>query len=184
NCRLNSRATELTPPFFGKHSEHVERLCNIFNPMCAHALKIKLTNALNLFNDCTRDDYIAGFGERLEADRDVDAVTKYVIPIQHNVADMQADSETLLFFRWDSPIPPRHSTLKTTGAPNGIDGTVELYQYPIAERLNEASSVSPNRGSKVFSQVPLKSGMRANLIAAHQAAVARDVSDQYSCKLS
>jgi hypothetical protein len=77
----------------------------------------------------------------LKARRYIDSIAKDIVPINDNVADIDANAELDLLARRRIGISFQHRALNVDGATNRIDRTCELYQCAIARSLDDAAAI-------------------------------------------
>ena len=126
----------------------------------------------------------AGLGHRLQARGDVDAVAIDVVALDDDVAEIDADAkpDPLRFGR--ALVAIGHSALDHGSALDGIDDAGELDQRAVAHQLDHAAMEFLDRRVDQFATAALQSLERADLVLAHEAAVADHVGSKYCGKPS
>jgi hypothetical protein len=88
-----------------------------------------------------RDANAAGLCDALQSRGDVDAVAKYIVVVNDDVADVNADAEFDSLVLRDRSILLSHTTLDLDGASRCIDRARELDQHTVAGGLYDAPSM-------------------------------------------
>src|SRR6185369_15871537 len=130
-----------------------------------------------LLVDRARDVDLAGFGDALDARRNVDAVAVDVVRLHDDVAEIDADPVFDPGGLRKRGVAPDEILLNDDAAANGLDGTVEDRDEAVSRRLHQRSMVFDDAGLDEIPLDPLDANMRAFLVGLHQAAVGSDVTD-------
>ena len=115
-----------------------------------------------------RDTDATRLGERLQARRDIDTVTKDVVVLDDDVAQIDPDAEpnpALFGHLW---LALGHTALDLRGATHGIHHTRKLGQEAVAGVLYDPASVLGDLRIDQFPEVGLEPFMRPFLVGAHQ----------------
>ena len=108
-----------------------------------------------------------------EPGSDIDAVAEDVVPLDDDLAEIDADAEL------DRPLRGQvalaHRALDRDGAFDRVDDAAELDQRPVAHHLDDAAMTRGDGGIERLAPNLPQGGDRAGLVAAHHAAVAGDV---------
>jgi hypothetical protein len=131
--------------------------------------------ALGILLHAGGDANAAGIGEALQPRRHVDAVAEDVVLLDHDVADMDADTELDTLVRRDGGIALGHAALHVDGAAHGGDDAGELDQHAIARRLDEPAVMLGDLGFEQGRHMRLELTERAFLVGCDEPAVARDI---------
>jgi hypothetical protein len=116
----------------------------------------------------------------LEACRDVDAISKNIIVINDDVADVNADTEFDPAVRRHVGVVHGHTTLNLDGASRCIHCASEFDQHAVARGLHDATSVLDDLGINNGFSERLQIAERALFIGAHQPTITGDIRRQQS----
>jgi hypothetical protein len=116
--------------------------------------------------------------QRLQAGGDVDAVAEDVVAVDDDVADVDADAEDDAPSLRHRSVAARHAALDRERAADCVDDAPELDEHAVARRLDDAAAVTGDRGVDELAAVRLQRRQGADLVDAHQAAIADDVRRQ------
>ena len=152
-----------------------DRTRNVLDGLLAHVLEAEAELVADLIVHDARNHDAAGIGERLQPGRHVDAVAVNIVPVDYDVADVDADAEFNALVRRHFGVALDHSALNVDGAADGIDHADELHEHPVAGRLDDPAPVLGDLGVDQFLAMRLELAQRAFLIDAHQPAVAGNV---------
>ena len=74
------------------------------------------------------------------------AIPKYIVVLDDNVAEIDADTELDASVLGGVRVPIRHSLLERDGTPHGINDAGELGKQPVPRRLDHPPSVLGDTG--------------------------------------
>lgn len=114
--------------------------------------------------------------------RDIDAVAEDVVPLDDDVAEIDADPE--LDRRAGCLVALAHRALDRNGALDRIDDAAKFDQCPIAHHLGDAAVAPGDGGIESLAPDPPQRRDRARLVGADHAAVAGDISGKDSGEAS
>ena len=134
--------------------------------------------------DRAGDGEPAGLGQRLEPRRDVDAVAVDVAALDDDVAEIEADAEVEPAVARDLGIACRHGALNLRGAGHGGDRARELGENAVAGGLDYAAVMGGDLGLQHLAVMLGERAQRADLVRAHEPAVAGHVGGEDSRKPS
>jgi hypothetical protein len=119
----------------------------------------------------------------LQPCRDVDRIAEQIAALHDDVADVDADPKPHLLGGWSIRILLGDRFLNLDGTLHGIHSTGEVGDDTIASR---AEDPAPMRGDQPISDDPIcgERAKRANLVDAHEAAVALDIGGEDCGELS
>src|SRR5215468_9106411 len=146
-------------------------LIDVFQALRAHLDKEDVDLAAHLVVRIVRHADAARLSQHLQASGDVDPVTEYVVTVDNDVAEVDANAEG------NAPIlgypggAISHRRLHIYRTPNGVDDARELQQQAVTGRLDDAATVAGNSRVHHFLPNGFQHGQRAALIAPHQAGV-------------
>jgi hypothetical protein len=161
------------------HTERLNRLGDVLDPVLAHRLERQRELVAHLVINAPGDADAPRLGEALKARGDVHAVAVDVALLQHDVADVDADAEP------DAPVfglarlALRHAVLDRDRALDRVDGAGELDQGAVARELDHAAAVLIDQRLDEVLAVGPKPRMRRGFVLAHQPAVADHVRRKY-----
>ena len=126
----------------------------------------------------------AGLGQRLESRRHVDAVADDVVAFDDDVAEIDPDPQLDAVVGRDIEIAHAHFPLHLDRAAQGRGGARELEQHAVARRLHGAPAVLRDlRIEDLIAQLA-HAGVRAGLVALHEARVPDDVRHDHGDELA
>src|SRR4030095_5297681 len=128
--------------------------------------------AVDCLVDLAGDEDPTGLGERFDARRDVDPIAKYIVAVDDDVTDVDADAELDLLLRRHPGIALGHAALQVHRAADGIDDAPELQQQDIAGGLDDATVVFGDLGVDQLAAMGSQRLQRAAFVATHEARVA------------
>ena len=117
----------------------------------------------------------ARLSNSLQPRRDVDAVTKDIVFIDDDVADMNADAEFDPEFLRNTGVLFGHAALDLDGTASCVHGAGELDQHAVSGGLDDVSAMLGDGGIDERFPERLELRQRAFLVAAHQTAIAGDI---------
>ena len=118
---------------------------NILHCLFAQVGKGERKLVADLLVGAARDAEASRLAQGLESCRDVYAVAEYIVAIDNDVADIDADAENDPPVLWHCVVSADHAALDADSAPDRIDYAGELDQHPVASRLHD-SAVMPGDG--------------------------------------
>ena len=131
----------------------------------------------DLVVDGLRDQHAAGLGHALEACRHVHALAEQVAPVDHHVAQMDADAEP----HRAGLVPPAMAggelALDLDRALHRLDDAREVGEQPVAGRVGDPAAMALDEPGEHAAAV-LQRRHRRDLVGLHEAAVALDVGRQ------
>ncbi|ESZ36496.1 hypothetical protein X732_23125 [Mesorhizobium sp. L2C066B000] len=138
-----------------------------------------LTPSPNLVNGMIKcgsgDTYTPRLGHSLEACGDVDAIAVDVIFLNDDITEIDADAKPDVAGVGGALVSDSHPALNRGSALDGINDAGEFYQRPVSHELDNPTVEFLDRGVDQFSTATLQSFERADLILAHERAVADHV---------
>ncbi|MGB5185065.1 MAG: hypothetical protein WBO12_23165 [Xanthobacteraceae bacterium] len=152
-----------------------DRTRDVLDDLFAHILKAKTELIAHLIVHDARNHYPSGIGQRLQPGRHIDAVTEDVIPVDYDVADVNANPEFDAFVRRNTGIALDHIALNIDRAAYRVDNANELHQDAIASGFNNSAAMFGDLGINEFLAMRFDLAQRAFLIDTHQSAVTGDV---------
>jgi hypothetical protein len=131
----------------------------------------------------TRDANRARLRKSLQAGRNIDGIAKKIVALHDDIADMDADAETHLLGGRSIRILLCDRLLNLDGTLHGVHSTGEVRDQAVARRIEDPT---PMRGYQPIRDDPVcgEGAERADLIEAHQAAVAFDIGGEDRSELS
>jgi hypothetical protein len=93
-----------------------------------------------------KNQHEARFGLRFEASRHVDAVTEYVVPIGHDVAEIDANSENRCAHLPAGRGRGSPSRVDLRGTAHCVDDTDQFHQQPVFGGLDNAAVMLSDLG--------------------------------------
>jgi len=120
----------------------------------------------------------AGFGERFQACRDIDAIAKDVVAVGNHVAeiDTNAKPDALLLGQIGSAV--KHAALHLGGTAHRVDDAGKFRQQPVARGFDDATMVLGDLGINQLPAMGLQALKCAFLVRAHQARIACYISGE------
>src|SRR5215469_12767688 len=117
------------------------------------------------------DANATGLRKSLQSGRDINGIAEEVVALHHDVADLDADTELHLLIGKAIGVLLGDSILRRDRALHGIDGAGEISDETVTRRVEDSASM---RGDQPIDDDPVsrKGAKGADLISAHQAAVA------------
>ena len=122
--------------------------------------------------DHSRDTDCAGLGQRLDAGRDVHALTVDILAIIDNIAKMDAHTKIEWAFA--------HVVLNGHGAIDGILDAGKLGKKTVASKLNDAAGVFGNARFNGLVASSLPGSSRCLSISLDESRIPRDIRCDYS----
>src|SRR5271169_1480388 len=120
----------------------------------------------------------AGLADRFEAGRDIDAVPEYVVSVDDDVADIDANAQQERRSLGGWRAAPAQVALDADGAGDRVDRARELGEQAVAGGLDDASPVAGYSRIDAVGPQGLEGAQRADLVFSHEAAVADHVGGQ------
>ena len=146
--------------------------------LLAQVLEVQVEAAADLVVDLAGEADAARLGEALQARGHVHPVAIDVVALDDNVAEVDADPERDSLGFGHRVVTRRHRLLDFGGALNGVDDARELSEGAIAHQLDDAAAVLGELGLDQLPAVTLQPLESAELVLAHEAAVADHVSGE------
>ena len=125
-----------------------------------------------------RNAHTAWLGHRLQARGDVDAVAIDVVVLDDDVAEIDADAKPDPLGLSGALVAIDHAALDHGRTLDGVDDAGELDQRAVAHELDHAAAEFLDSGVDQFAPAALQPLKRADLVLAHEPAVA----DHIGCK--
>ena len=122
-----------------------------------------------------RDGDAARPGNAFQPRRDIDAVAENVVALDDDIAKVDADAKLDAAVVGDIGVAARHAALDGGGAFDRVHDAWELNQYAVAGQFDDPALAATDFGLDQLGLVPLQALQGADLIGAHQPAVADDV---------
>ena len=136
----------------------------------------------DLLVDGLRDANRAGLGERLKPSGDVDAIAKYVVAIDDNIAKIDTDSQLETAFGRDRFVNGKRCPLHLEGAVQRVHHARKVRQHAVACGADDPSTL--RRYQRVYGAAePSKCLMGACFVLTHEAAESHHIGMQDRGKL-
>jgi hypothetical protein len=119
--------------------------------------------------DGLRDANRAGLGKRLKPSGDVDAIAKYVVAIDNNIAKIDTNSQLETAFGRDRVVDGMRCLLHLDGTVQRIDDARKIRQHAVARGADDPSTLRYYQRVDSVAE-PSKRLVRTRFILAHQAA--------------
>ena len=172
NDEARSRASDIGRP--DPRGEDSQWPCDILERLFPQVDELDFDTPAHVVVRRTRDGDASGLGDALEPRRDIDAVAKHVVPVDQDVAEMNADPVHDVVGPRRLRVALGHLFLHRERAFDGGDDRGELDQHPVAHRLEESPAV--RRDDRRRRLAPLTHRFRRpRLVLAHHARIADDV---------
>ena len=120
----------------------------------------------------------AWLGQGFEPRRTVDPVSKDVAILDHDVALMDADAQLDAAVCWIVTVPVGDLPLDFDGAAQRVDDTAELYEKPVAGRLDQPAAMDGDRRLNHLRPDRLQPAECSFLVRADQPRIAGDIGSQ------
>src|SRR5262249_34824307 len=156
----------------------MHRVRNVLHVLLASVPEDERHLVAHLLVGRARDANSTGLRDAFQPRRHVHAIPEDVVPVENNVAEVDADAEL------DSPLSGYrrvslgHVALDIDGTTHRIHDAAELSQETVSSGFDDATAMLGDLGIDKRAQVVREPGMRALLIHAGQAAVASHVGCQ------
>jgi hypothetical protein len=133
--------------------------------------------ALDLIEGAARDQEAAGLGQGFEAGGDVDAVAEQVVPVDHDVAEVDADPKLDPSRARPPDVDLGDRRLDLERRPDRLDGACELRDRAVAGAAEHAAAMA---GDQLLDHRPagVQRRQRRLLVLRHQPAEADHVGRQ------
>src|SRR5215471_18692677 len=141
----------------------------------AHILKRKIELIAHFIAHNAADADAPWLRQGFETRRDVDAVAIDVLPVNDNIAHVQANPKLNTPLRRNLGIALGHLPLDIDSTAQGVDDTGKLNKHAVARRLNNAPAVFRDLGIDDRASVALERGQCAFFIQTHQPRIASDI---------
>jgi hypothetical protein len=140
--------------FFGRrfvilanaHTMNTDRPTDVLDRLLTQIFKTETELVADFIAHVARDHDATGIGKSLQPRRNVDPVTKNIIVVDDDVADIDADTELNIGFGWHVAVPLDHAALDIDGTAHRIDNADEFHQHPVARGFDDATSVFGDHG--------------------------------------
>jgi hypothetical protein len=159
-------------------AEYLDRARDVLHCLLAAPLDLDRHLAAHLVGGRARDVDAAGLGQGLDAGGDIDAVAVYVVAIDDDVADIDADAEFDPMVGRCAGVALADLALDLYGAGHGIDGAGELDEGAVAHQFDHSPGMPGDRRIDDVAAQRLQPAERAGLIEAHQARIADHIGRQ------
>ena len=161
-----------------RHPKHADRPGDILDLMLAEVLEREVQLVAHLVAGRARDADAARRRQRFDARRHVNAVAVDVVAHDDDVADVDADAEHDAPVLRNVGVSRRHRALDFHGALHRLDHAGILDEQPVAHLLDDAAAVLRDRAIDQRFAVRLEARQRADLIDAHEPAIAHHIGGQ------
>ena len=168
--RNGSPAAGVRPDAEGAH-----RSRDVLDAPFAHVLEAQGEPVTDVVADRPGDHDAAGLGQGFEAGRDIDAVAEDVAAFDDDVADVDADPKDDVPLGRQAGVARLGAALDLEPATHRLNDARELGEEAVAGLLNERAAARADRRRNDLALQRGKAPVGALLVAAHEAAVARDV---------
>jgi len=162
----------------GAEPEHPDRARNVLDGLLAEIGEGQRKLVPDLIVCRAGDAQPARLAQRLQPGRDVYAVAEDVVTVDDDVADVDADAEHDALILRRRRIAAHHPPLHGERAADRVDDASELDQHAVARGLDDVAAVAGDRGVDELATVCLERSQGADLVDAHQPAIADDVRRQ------
>jgi len=165
-------------------SPNAYRPVDVLDSDLASILKANVNAVTDAFIDDGGDTNAAGFGQRFQPRRDIDAVAVNIVALDDDIAEIDADAQHDR--RWRAVGIRRQSgrALHRERAVHCIDHAAKLDNGAVANQFHNPPVVSGNGRVENDLAVPLQGGERAGLVGSHQAGIADHISSKDRRKLT
>ena len=168
-----ARPRAVQPDTIGSH-----RPADVLHPLLADEVQDQVELALKLVISRAGDQNPARLAQLLQPGRHVDALAEEVLPLDHDVAKIDADAK-------HDPVPGRHiglplrcALLHADRAGHSVDHRAELGNGPVAHQLDDSTVVHrQQRFDDLASQV-LQRRQGTSLILLDEVGIADDIRRQ------
>jgi hypothetical protein len=110
-------------------------------------------------------------GQRFQARRDIDSITKDVVAINDDVTNIDADTKVQSLIRGNAIVALGHAPLQVNCAAHCIDNAREFQQQAVTGRLDDAAVMFRDLGVDKLPPVGFQYRQRATIVHAHEARV-------------
>ena len=158
--------------------KHTDGAGDVFHRLLAEVGEGQRQLVAHLLVGVARDADAARVAQGLQSGGDVHAVAEDIAAVDDNVADVDADAKDDPPVHVDARVEREHRALDRHRAAYGIDDAGELNQQPVACGLDDPAVMAGDGGIDTLAPVRLQRIQRADLVRAHEPAVAGDVGRQ------
>jgi hypothetical protein len=130
-----------------ERTRKAHRLRDVFHPLLAQILEGKAAHLADVVTHAARNANTAGIGQRFEASGNIDTVAEYIVILDHEFADIDADAEFQAMLGRLVLVLNSNSVLHLHGAIGRIDYTLELRQHDIAGSTSDAATMAAIKSS-------------------------------------
>ena len=167
-----------------QHPIGANRIGDVLEALLAQAGKADIHLVHRVIECRAGDADAAGLRHRLQARCDVYAIAVDVVVLDDDVAEIDADAKPDLLGLGGALVAIDHPALDHGSALDGIDDAGKLNQRAVAHQLDHAAVEFLDRRVDQFATAALQALERADLVFAHEAAVANHVGRKYCGKPS
>ena len=146
-----------------------DRPVDILDPYLATVLEARVDARAYAFVDDGGHANAAGFSQRLQPGCHVDAVAIYLVTVDDEVAEIDADSER---YPWTSGHLGRDGPLNFQCAVDSVDDTCELDQRTVANQFDDPAAMPGDHRVENGLSVVLQGRQRTGFVEAHHPRVA------------
>jgi len=150
---------------------HPHRLSNVLDLLLAQVLIPYCQLVLDLVEHLARDTNTARFSQCLYPRGDVDPIAIDLLPIDHHIAEVDADAKFHAAIDREVSVPGFELLLDLDRAAHGVDHTGKLGQDAIARRAHDTTMALMNKGIGDLA-VGLQGAQGGFFIRAHETAEA------------
>jgi len=133
---------------------------------------------MHLIADRARHRDATGFGQRLKARRDIDAVAHDVVAVDDDIAEIDANPERNAIAGGLVCVSRRHCTLNVDRAAQGGIRAAEFDQHPIAGGLDDAPAVFVDLGVEQGCANLAQARYRPRVVVLHVPAESDDIGNE------
>ena len=153
------------------------RLDDVLDPLCAQEVVAERQFGLDLIVDAAGDENPAGVGQRLQAGRNVDAVTVQIGAFDDDITKVDADAELQPAATRETGVPLRQFLLNLNRAARCLHRARKLGKNAVPGGPDNAAVVTGDQCVYAGSMA-LERAQRAFLVRFHEAAEASHVGGQ------
>jgi len=161
------------------HAKDPHRPCDVLDLLLTQILESDVELVAYLIAHNAVDANSARLGQRFKTRGDVDAIAENVVVLDDDVAEIDADTEYDPLILRRCSVPLGHPALHRDRAGDGLNDARELDQDAVTGGLDDAAFVLRDARIDQVAAVASKTGKSPNLVLAHEAAVADDISGEY-----
>jgi hypothetical protein len=158
---------------------NVDRPGDILQRLLTRVIDIERQLIARVSEDCPRDTYAAGFGDRIKSRRNVYVVSKDVMGLDDYVADIDAHTESNAAVFRITDCKFMNAGLELDRSSNRLDSARKLRQEPVTGILHYAAAVLRNRRLDTAREERGQFGVRSLFGTVHEPRIASHVGGQY-----